>query len=135
MKKILLTSLLGLTIAAGAQAKAPVVHTFEQGQGTFLLDGKPFVIKAAEVHYLRIPKDYWEHRIQMCKALGMNAVCIYIFWNQHEQQEGVFDFKTEERNVAEFVRLCQKNDMWVIVRPGPFVCSEWEMGGLRWWLL
>ena len=135
MKKILLTTLLGLTIAAGAQAKAPTVHTFEQGQGTFLLDGKPFVIKAAEVHYLRIPKAYWEHRIQMCKALGMNAVCIYIFWNQHEQVEGQYDFETEERNVAEFVRLCQKNGMWVIVRPGPYVCAEWEMGGLPWWLL
>ncbi len=118
-----------------ATAKEVATHTFEQGKGTFLLDGKPFVIKAAEMHYLRIPKAYWEHRIQMCKALGMNAVCIYIFWNQHEQQEGVYDFETEERNVAEFVRLCQKNDMWVIVRPGPYVCAEWEMGGLPWWLL
>ncbi|MBP5681398.1 MAG: beta-galactosidase [Bacteroidales bacterium] len=124
-----------LSTGATAEAKATVNHTFEVGQGTFLLDGKPFVIKAAEMHYMRIPRPYWEHRIQMAKALGMNAVCIYIFWNQHEQQEGVYDFETDERNVAEFVRLCQKNDMWVIVRPGPYVCAEWEMGGLPWWLL
>jgi len=124
-----------LTLPTFAEAKEAQVHTFEQGKGTFLLDGKPFVIKAAEVHYLRIPREYWEHRIQMCKALGMNAVCIYIFWNQHEQQEGVYDFSTGERNVSEFVRLCQKNGMYVIVRPGPYVCAEWEMGGLPWWLL
>ena len=73
-----------------------------------------------------------EHRIQMCKALGMNAVCIYIFWNIHEQREGEFDF-TGNNDVAEFCRLAQKNGMYVIVRPGPYVCAEWEMGGLPWW--
>ncbi|MBQ7180238.1 MAG: beta-galactosidase [Bacteroidaceae bacterium] len=109
-------------------------HTFAVGDKTFLLDGKPFVVKAAEVHYPRIPRPYWEHRIKMCKALGMNAVCIYIFWNIHEQQEGQFDF-TENNDVSAFCRLAQKNGMYVIVRPGPYVCAEWEMGGLPWWLL
>ncbi len=108
--------------------------TFTTGDKTFLLNGQPFVVKAAEVHYPRIPRPYWEHRIQMCKALGMNAVCIYIFWNIHEQQEGQFDF-TGNNDVAEFCRLAQKNGMYVIVRPGPYVCAEWEMGGLPWWLL
>jgi beta-galactosidase len=70
----------------------------------------------------------------MCKALGMNAVCIYIFWNIHEQREGEFDF-TGNNDVAAFCRLAQKNGMYVIVRPGPYVCAEWEMGGLPWWLL
>jgi len=64
----------------------------------------------------------------------MNAVCIYIFWNIHEQQEGQFDF-TGNNDVAEFCRLAQKNGLYVIVRPGPYVCAEWEMGGLPWWLL
>ena len=68
-------------------------HTFSIGDKTFLLDGKPFLIKAAEMHYTRIPAEYWEHRIQMCKALGMNTICIYAFWNIHEQKEGEFDFK------------------------------------------
>ena len=108
--------------------------TFEAGNGTFLLNGKPFVVKAAEIHYPRIPKAYWDHRIKMCKALGMNTVCIYIFWNIHEQREGQFDF-TGNNDVAEFCRLAQKNGMYVIVRPGPYVCAEWEMGGLPWWLL
>ena len=88
--------------------------TFTTGNKTFLLNGEPF--------------------IQMCKALGMNAVCIYIFWNIHEQREGQFDF-TGNNDVAEFCRLAQKNGLYVIVRPGPYVCAEWEMGGLPWWLL
>ena len=107
---------------------------FTVGNQTFLLDGKPFVVKAAEVHYPRIPRPYWEHRIKMCKALGMNTLCIYVFWNIHEQREGQFDF-TDNNDVAEFCRLAQKNGMYVIVRPGPYVCAEWEMGGLPWWLL
>ena len=109
-------------------------HSFTVGKNTFLLDGKPFVVKAAEVHYPRIPRPYWEHRIQMCKALGMNTLCIYAFWNIHEQREGVFNF-TGNNDVAEFCRLAQKHGMYVIVRPGPYACAEWEMGGLPWWLL
>ncbi|WP_297262962.1 beta-galactosidase [uncultured Prevotella sp.] len=109
-------------------------NTFTTGDKTFLLNGKPFVVKAAEIHYPRIPRQYWEHRIKMCKALGMNTICIYIFWNIHEQREGVFDFKGQN-DVAEFCRLAKKNGMYVIVRPGPYVCAEWEMGGLPWWLL
>lgn len=109
-------------------------NTFTTGNKTFLLNGKPFVVKAAEIHYPRIPRPYWEHRIKMCKALGMNTICIYIFWNIHEQHEGVFDF-TGQNDVAEFCRLAKKNGMYVIVRPGPYVCAEWEMGGLPWWLL
>ena len=135
MKKIislfsLLVALL-VTIPSDAQKNK---GTFEAGNGTFLLNGNPFVVKAAEIHYPRIPKPYWEHRIKMCKALGMNTVCIYIFWNIHEQREGQFDF-TGNNDVAEFCRLAQKNGMYVIVRPGPYVCAEWEMGGLPWWLL
>ena len=108
--------------------------TFEVGKGTFLLNGKPFVVKAAEVHYPRIPQPYWEQRILSCKALGMNTLCLYVFWNLHEQQEGQFDF-TGNNDLAAFCRLAQKHGMYVIVRPGPYVCAEWEMGGLPWWLL
>ena len=109
-------------------------HTFSIGDKTFLLDGTPFLIKAAEMHYTRIPAEYWEHRIQMCKALGMNTICIYAFWNIHEQKEGEFDFKGQN-DIAAFCRLAQKHGMYIMLRPGPYVCSEWEMGGLPWWLL
>lgn len=113
--------------AAGAQ-------DFRAGKGHFELNGKPFLIRAAELHYPRIPKKYWEERIQLCKAMGMNTICIYIFWNLHEQKENQYDF-TGQNDVAEFVRLVQKNGMFCIVRPGPYVCAEWDMGGLPWWLL
>ena len=133
-KNILLFTLLGLLMLALPATAAPKKGTFTVGDKTFLLNGQPFVVKAAEIHYPRIPRPYWEHRIKMCKALGMNAVCIYIFWNIHEQTEGNFNF-TGNNDVAEFCRLAQKNGMYVIVRPGPYVCAEWEMGGLPWWLL
>lgn len=107
---------------------------FSSSDGSFMLDGKPFVIKAAELHYPRIPKEYWEHRIQMCKALGMNTICLYVFWNSHEPERDKFDF-TGQNNLREFVELCDANGMKVILRPGPYVCAEWEMGGLPWWLL
>ncbi len=122
-----------LFIPANATA-ASKSGDFTVGKGTFLLNGEPFIVKAAEVHYPRIPQAYWDHRIKMCKALGMNTVCIYVFWNIHEQSEDQFDF-TGNNDVAAFCRLAQKNGMYVIVRPGPYVCAEWEMGGLPWWLL
>ena len=134
MKNFKLLVITALMLISGSINAINESSTFTIGEKTFLLNGQPFVVKAAEVHYPRIPRPYWEHRIQMCKALGMNAVCIYIFWNIHEQQEGVFDF-TDNNDVAEFCRIAQKNGMYVIVRPGPYVCAEWEMGGLPWWLL
>ena len=131
-RQLALAALLAALPTSGFAAQKP--GTFTTGDKTFLLNGKPFVVKAAEVHYPRIPRPYWEHRIQMCKALGMNTLCLYVFWNIHEQREGEFDF-TGNNDVAEFCRLAQKNGMYVIVRPGPYVCAEWEMGGLPWWLL
>ena len=108
--------------------------TLIAGNKEFMLNEKPFIIRAGELHYTRIPRAYWDHRLKMCKAMGMNTICIYLFWNIHEQTPGVFDF-TGQNDVAEFVRLIQKNGMYCIVRPGPYVCAEWDMGGLPWWLL
>ena len=130
IKTIIATLVLSLATLT-AQARG---GDFTVGKNTFLLNGQPFVVKAAELHYPRIPRPYWEQRIKMCKALGMNTICLYVFWNIHEQQEGKFDF-TGNNDVAAFCRLAQKNGMYVIVRPGPYVCAEWEMGGLPWWLL
>ena len=87
-----LLAALCLGVFSPATATAQETGTFEAGKGTFLLNGEPFVVKAAELHYPRIPRPYWEHRIKMCKALGMNTVCLYVFWNFHEQKEGQYDF-------------------------------------------
>lgn len=132
MKKILLFLITLITVFVFCRCTSK--GTFEAGENTFLLNGEPFVIKAAEIHYPRIPKEYWEHRVKMCKALGMNTVCLYIFWNYHEQEEGQYDF-SGQKDIAAFCKLAQKHGLYVIVRPGPYVCAEWEMGGLPWWLL
>lgn len=120
--------------AAEKQRQAKEAGKFEAGKGAFLLNGEPFVVKAAELHYPRIPKPYWDQRIKLCKALGMNTVCLYTFWNAHEPKQDQFDF-TGQNDLREFIKLCEANEMKVILRPGPYVCAEWEMGGLPWWLL
>ncbi|HUI09223.1 MAG TPA: beta-galactosidase family protein [Bacteroidota bacterium] len=110
-------------------------HTFALGAHDFLLDGNPFQIVSGELHPARIPREYWAHRIRMAKALGCNAVAAYIFWNYHEREQGVFDFSTGNRDIAAFIRLVQAEGMYVLLRPGPYVCAEWDFGGLPPYLL
>lgn len=109
-------------------------HTFQIANGKFLLDGKPFVILAGEIHPSRVPKEYWRQRIQMAKAMGLNTISVYEFWNMHEPEKGRFNFKGNE-DVAKFVKICQEEGLWVMLRPGPYVCAEWEFGGYPYWLL
>lgn len=137
LKRTNIILFLFLLLSATATAAEPADtnrSVFKAGDQCFLLNGEPFVVKAAELHYPRIPKEYWDHRIKMVKALGMNTVCLYTFWNAHEPRPDQFDF-TGQNDLREFIKLCQKNNMKVILRPGPYVCAEWEMGGLPWWLL
>lgn len=103
--------------------------------GVFVLDGKPFQIRGGEIHPQRIPREYWDHRIKMCKAMGLNTIAFYTMWNDFEQADGSFDFKTGNRDIAAFLQLCQDNGMWVLFRPGPYVCGEWDFGGLPAYLL
>lgn len=132
MKRFIMMS----AIAACSAALASATHTFEVSaeRNAFLLDGEPFQIRCGELHFARVPRAYWRHRIQMCKAMGLNAVCAYMFWNYHEMERGQYDF-SGEKDVAEFCRIAQEEGMWVLLRPGPYTCAEWEFGGLPWWLL
>jgi len=114
--------------------RAPAKHTFEIGPNDFLLDGKPFLIRCGEIHAPRVPREYWRHRLQMAKAMGLNTVCAYLFWNLHEPRPGEFNW-SDEADAAEFCRIAQEEGLWVILRPGPYACAEWEMGGTPWWLL
>lgn len=134
MKTLGLLCLLLMCAFNSSAQKTGTPGTFTAGDKTFLLNEKPFVIRAGEIHFPRIPREYWDHRIKLCKAMGMNAICIYLFWNFHEQQPVAYDF-TGQKDVAAFVRLIQQNGMYCIVRPGPYACAEWDMGGLPWWLL
>ncbi|TFG43781.1 MAG: beta-galactosidase [Bacteroidia bacterium] len=99
------------------------------------MDGNPFQIISGEMHPSRIPANYWRHRIQMAKAMGCNTISVYIMWNFHEQQEGVFDFETDNRNLSEFFKIVDEEGLWLIIRPGPYVCAEWELGGIPPYLL
>ena len=110
-------------------------NTFELGVSEFLLNRNPFQIISGELHPARIPAEYWRHRIQMAKAMGCNTITIPVFWNYHETEEGVFDFETGNRNLAEFFRLAQAEQMWVIVKPGLYAGADWEFGGMPPYLL
>ena len=109
-------------------------HTFVAGHGEFLLDGKPFQIISGSMHYARIPRAYWRDRLRMAKAMGLNSITTYVFWNWHEPERGVYDF-SGNRDVAEFVREAQEEGLYVILRPGPYSCAEWDFGGFPAWLL
>jgi beta-galactosidase len=115
-------------------ADEPARHTFVIGTNDFLLDGQRFQIRCGEIHAARVPREYWRHRLQMARAMGLNTVCAYLFWSQIEPRPGEFDW-SGQTDVAEFCRIAQSEGLWVILRPGPYSCAEWEMGGLPWWLL
>ena len=124
-----------LLLAGGAEAQpAAPKHTFAIGTNDFLLDGKKFQIRCGEIHAARVPEEYWRHRLQLAKAMGLNTVCAYLFWNLHEPRPGGFNW-SGQADVAKFCRLAQEAGLWVILRPGPYACAEWEMGGTPWWLL
>ena len=118
-----------LPIASFAQA-----HTFKIGEGNFLLDGRPFQLISGEMHFARIPRECWRDRLHMARAMGLNTVATYVFWNFHEPEKGKYNFR-ENADVAEFCRLAQEEGLWVIIRPSPYACAEWEFGGYPWWLL
>jgi len=130
-----LALLLVLALNSKAQTKAPTAkHTFAIADGNFLLDGKPVQIHSGEMHYARIPKPYWRHRLKMMKAMGLNAVATYVFWNYHETAPGVWDFKSGNKDIAEYIKTAEEEGLFVILRPGPYVCAEWEFGGYPWFL-
>lgn len=112
----------------------PAQKSFTIGNGQFLMNGQPYRIFSGEMHYARIPKEYWKDRLLKLKATGLNTVCTYAFWNIHEISPGVWDF-TGDKNIAEYIRTAQQVGLNVILRPGPYVCAEWDFGGLPAWLL
>jgi len=121
------------TPCVAAETNAPA-HTFVISTNDFLLDGQRLQIRCGEIHAARVPKEYWRQRLQLAKAMGLNTVCAYLFWNLHEPKPGEYVW-TGQADDAEFCRIAQEEGLWVILRPGPYACAEWEMGGTPWWLL
>jgi beta-galactosidase len=131
-KRLLLffSSIIFISNIGAAQNAA---HVFQLGDSTFVLDGKPFQMISGEMHYPRVPKEAWRERMKMAKAMGLNTIGTYVFWNLHEPQKGKYDF-AGNNDIAEFVKIAQQEGLWVVLRPSPYVCAEWEFGGYPYWL-
>ncbi|MBE6469633.1 MAG: beta-galactosidase [Coriobacteriaceae bacterium] len=108
-------------------------HSFEIAE-EFLLDGEPFKIMAGAIHYFRVHPTDWRHSLHNLKALGFNTVETYIPWNMHEPKPGAFDF-TGQLDLGAFLDEAASLGLWAIVRPSPYICAEWEFGGMPAWLL
>lgn len=133
MKKlfVLICLLPCIQVASKAQNSK---HTFALGDTVFLLDNKPFQLISGEIHCTRVPREYWRDRLKKAKAMGLNTIGTYVFWNALEPEEGKFDFKGNN-DIAEFVKIASEEGLWVILRPSPYACAEWEFGGYPYWLL
>jgi beta-galactosidase len=136
-------ALAGIASAQSAAPAAPLVtsivpdgkmHKFEARDHQFWIDGQPTMLLSGEMHFGRVQPEDWETRIKQAKAMGLNTISFYLFWNQVEQKEGKFTF-TGMTNVRRVLKLCQDNGMWCILRPGPYCCAEIEYGGIPYWTL
>jgi beta-galactosidase len=107
-------------------------HKFELRNKQFLIDNDPTILIAGEMHFGRILPEDFEARVKQAKAMGLNTLSFYLFWNLTEPQEGKFDF-AGANDVRRMFKICQDNGLWVILRPGPYCCAEVEYGGIPWW--
>jgi len=128
-----ITAVIVGTASSMLTALAPP-HTVAVKGPQFVVDGRALQIISGEMHYARIPREYWRDRMRKARAMGLNTISTYTFWNAHEPRPGVFDF-SGQLDVASFVRTAQEEGLYVLLRPGPYVCAEWDLGGLPAWLL
>lgn len=110
------------------------MNTFAIEKDGFKLNGEPFRIIAGAIHYFRVPAEYWRDRLIKLKACGFNTVETYVAWNMHEPSEGEFNYEGM-LDIEKFLEIAAELGLYAIVRPGPYICSEWDFGGLPWWLL
>lgn len=103
-------------------------------QDGFTLDGRPLRILSGAMHYFRVLPEQWDARLSLLRAMGLNTVETYVAWNLHEPRPGQYDF-SGRLDLAEFVRAADRHGLKVLLRPGPYICAEWEFGGLPAWLL
>ena len=130
---IFATAVLTISVLFCSKAAAQP-HTFKVADGQFQFDGHPYQILSGEMHYPRVPRAYWRDRFRMARAMGLNTITTYVFWNLHEPWPGVYDF-SGQNDVAEYIREAQQEGLNLILRPGPYVCAEWDLGGYPSWLL
>nr|WP_154957913.1 beta-galactosidase [Paenibacillus xylanexedens] len=100
---------------------------------SFYLNGERIFLNSATIHYFRMPKEEWRDVLMKAKLAGMNCIDTYFAWNVHEPEEGQWSFEGDN-DCGAFLDLCAELGMWVIARPGPFICAEWDFGGFPYWL-
>jgi beta-galactosidase len=120
-------------VSAPGHAIATTVSPVTIEGDHFVRAGKPYQIIAGSMHFQRIPRAYWRDRLAKARAMGLNTITTYVFWNAVEPKRGQFDF-SGRNDVAAFVRMAQEQGLNVILRPGPYACAEWEAGGFPAWL-
>lgn len=134
MRRLLPLALLcSATLLGSPRSALAQTGPLSAGHGQFLLNGKPFQIIAGSMHYARVPREYWRDRMLKARAMGLNTITTYVFWNYHEPVRGHFDF-TGNRDLGAYLQAAQDAGLHVILRPGPYVCAEWELGGYPGWL-
>ena len=131
MRKTVLLLLLAMVL--GLSSCSTQKHTFEIKDNKFLYDGEKVQLICGEMHYPRIPVEYWRDRMQRAKAMGLNTVSAYVFWAVHEPQPGEFNFEGQA-DIARFVEIAAEEGLFVLLRPGPYVCAEFDFGGYPYWL-
>nr|AIA09347.1 beta-galactosidase [Periplaneta americana] len=147
---VLLTAVSG-SLVKGKYAQLPTLYEYYTEGGilagletlpdTFLLNNKNITLFSGTIHYFRVHPQYWRDRLRKLRAAGFNAVETYVPWNLHEPQQGVFDFGNGGNDMSEFLdivtylKTAQEEDLFVILRPSPYICAEWEFGGMPSWLL
>lgn len=126
--------LLAFFSSPSTTAFSQTARSFTYDTSGFYLDGQPFQIWSGEMHFQRIPRLYWRDRLLKAKAMGLNTVATYVFWNAMEPKPGRWNFQ-DRNDLGAFIREAKAAGLYVIVRPGPYVCGEWDFGGLPAWLL
>lgn len=101
---------------------------------SFIIDGRPERILSGAMHYFRVPPKYWRDRLRKMRLMGLNCVETYTCWNLHEPLPGKFDF-SGALDLASYLKIAQEEGLLVVLRPGPYICAEWDFGGFPWWLL
>jgi len=142
---------LHLLICSSMQSEPISLYNYLTGEGIlggveangpeFKVNGKPLRLLSGSLHYFRVHPDYWQTRLKQYKAAGLNVVDVYVPWNLHEPRRGEFDFGEGSSqfspflNITRFLQLVKEEDLLAILRPGPYICAEWEFGGFPSWLL
>lgn len=136
--RIFLSALMAIFGLIGSPARSQVIPAqiapLQVDGDRFLLRGKPFQILSGELEYARIPRADWRDRLRKVHSMGLNTITVYVFWNLHEPRPGVYDF-SGQNDVAEFIREAAAEGLYVVLRPGPYICGEWDLGGYPAWLL